>query len=104
MCDQIAIIDRGELVAQDSTANLLERLDARTMVIIPEGPVADLPRAEGIEAEQRPDGAVVLSYHGRQTSAEEVLEAVRTAGIRIRDVKTEEAHLEDVFLALTSGR
>ncbi|GGH31023.1 ABC-2 type transport system ATP-binding protein [Cribrihabitans marinus] len=104
MCDEIAIINHGRLVAQDSTANLLGRLDARAMVIAPDGPVGALPRAEGIEATLREDGALVLRYRSGTTRAEEVLEAVRAAGIAIRDVKTEEADLEDVFLSLTASR
>lgn len=103
MCDEIAIINQGELVARDTTANLLGRLDARAMVVHPAAEVSGLPAGNGIEAELRGDGAVVLRYHSQQTSAEEVLAAVRSAGISIRDVKTEEADLEDVFLALTKG-
>ncbi|MCG7629599.1 ABC transporter ATP-binding protein [Epibacterium sp. MM17-32] len=104
MCDEIAIINQGEVVARDSTANLLGRLDARAMVVQPAAPVTTLPQGPGIEAELRGDGAVVLRYHSNETSAEAVLEAVRAAGISIRDVKTEEADLEDVFLALTKSR
>ncbi|MDP5217585.1 ABC transporter ATP-binding protein [Ruegeria sp. 2205SS24-7] len=104
MCDEIAIINHGELAARDSTANLLGRLDARSMVIVPDGPVSDMPQADGIEAHKREDGALVLSYFSRRTSAEQVLAAVRDAGITIRDVKTEEADLEDVFLSLTATR
>ncbi|MFW8633433.1 ATP-binding cassette domain-containing protein [Cribrihabitans pelagius] len=104
MCDEIAIINQGELVARDTTANLLGRLDTRAMVVHPAAAVCDLPAGNGIEAELRGDGAVVLRYHSQQTSAEEVLAAVRSAGISIRDVKTEEADLEDVFLALTKSR
>ncbi len=104
MCDEIAIINQGEKVAQDSTANLLGRMDSRTMVIEPDSPVQALPMAENVTATQREDGRLVLQYHSNQTSAEQVLEAVRHAGIRIRDVRTEEADLEDVFLALTSSR
>jgi len=103
MCDEIAIINQGEVVARDSTANLLGRLDARAMVVHPAAPVSDLPKGEGIESELRGDGAVVLRYHSQKTSAEDVLAAVRAAGISIRDVKTEEADLEDVFLALTKS-
>ncbi len=104
MCDEIAIINHGEMIAQDSTANLLGRVDSRTMVIAPDSPVTDLPTAEGVEAALREDGTLVLNYRSAQTSAEQVLESVRSAGIRIRDVRTEEADLEDVFLALTSSR
>ncbi|NVO56085.1 ABC transporter ATP-binding protein [Rhodobacteraceae bacterium B1Z28] len=104
MCDEIAIINHGEKVAQDSTANLLGRMDSRTMVIIPDSPVIALPAAEGVETMLRDDGSLVLHYRSNQTSAEQVLESVRQANIRIRDVRTEEADLEDVFLALTSSR
>ncbi len=104
MCYEIAIINHGALVARDGTANLLGRLDAKSMVILPDGPVETLPSGQGISAEKRHDGAVVVRYHSRAVRAEAVLEAVRSAGISIRDVKTEEADLEDVFLALTSSR
>jgi ABC-2 type transport system ATP-binding protein len=104
MCDQIAIIDKGALVVQDSTANMLGRLDARAMVIHPEAEAPTLPDAPGITAERRGDGAIVLRYHSATTSAEQVLAAVRAAGISIRDVKTEEADLEDVFLSITATR
>jgi ABC-2 type transport system ATP-binding protein len=103
MCDEIAIINQGEVVARDSKASLLGRLDAKTMVVQPAEPAAALPQGEGIEASLREDGAVVLRYRSRTTSAEEVLAAVRAAGISIRDVKTEEADLEDVFLSLTKS-
>ncbi|MFD0910795.1 ABC transporter ATP-binding protein [Ruegeria arenilitoris] len=104
MCDEIAIINHGEKVAQDSTTNLLGRMDGRTMVITPEDPVTALPAAPGVQASLRDDGSLSLHYRSPETSAEQVLEAVRQAGIRIRDVRTEEADLEDVFLALTSSR
>lgn len=103
MCDEIAIVNHGEIVARDSTRNLLGRLDAKAMVIHPEGPVTTLPEGPGIEA-TRKDDAILLTYKSAQTTAEDVLEAVRKAGIRIRDVKTQEADLEDVFLSLTRSR
>ncbi|MCB1333812.1 MAG: ABC transporter ATP-binding protein [Roseivivax sp.] len=103
MCDEIAILSQGALVARDSTRNLLGQLDGKTMVITPETPPAALPQAAGLTAEMRPDGTLAVSYRARQTSAEAVLEATRAAGIRIRDVKTEQADLEDVFLSLTTS-
>lgn len=103
MCDEIAIINQGEVVARDTTASLLGRLDAKAMVVQPAAPVDRLPQGEGIEAALRDDGAVVLRYRSQVTSAEDVLAAVHAAGISIRDVKTEEADLEDVFLSLTKS-
>ena len=104
MCDEIAIINHGALIVRDSTANLLGRLDSKTLVIIPDtdSPLPALPA--GISGEKRPDGALAFTYQTGTTPAEHVLSLVREAGITIRDVKTQEADLEDVFLALTSGR
>ncbi len=104
MCDEIAIINHGALVARDSTANLLGKLDAKCMVIHPETPPDTLPDAPGLEIDRREDGTLAINYRTTQTTAEEVLEAIRAAGIRIRDVRTEQADLEEVFLALTSNR
>ena len=101
MCDQIAIINRGELVARDSTANLLARLDSRTLVVQPDSDVTTLPTGTGINATLRPDGTLAITYQSGTTPAEAVLEAVRAANIRIRDVRTEQADLQDVFLDLT---
>ena len=101
MCDEIAIMHHGALRAQDTTHNLLGKLDTRTMVIDPEDKPERLPEAEGIEVETREGGLIALTYHAETTPAEAVLDAVRNAGIRIRDVRTEQADLEDVFLSLT---
>ena len=102
MCDEIAIIGDGRLIARDRTENLLARLDTKTLVIVPEGGAAgplDLP--DGVEAERRAEGVLALRYSRAAVSAERLLEAVHRAGITIRDVRTEEADLEDVFVALT---
>jgi len=104
MCDQIAIIDHGRLVALDTTGALLGRIDTRMMVIRPEAPVETLPRGQGLEVAMRADGTLAITYRAGRTPAEEVLAAVREAGIRISDVRTEQADLEDVFLDLTRSR
>jgi len=104
ICGEIGIIAKGALVARDSTADLLGRLDAKTMIILPETPSERMPKAPGVSVVTRPDGALAITYRTSQTPAEAVLEAVRNAGITIRDVKTEQADLEDVFLDLTRSR
>ena len=73
------------------------------MVIHPEGAVETLPEAPGLDVSRQGD-AIFVQYRSQDTSAEDVLGAVRAAGIRIRDVKTQEADLEDVFLSLTRSR
>ncbi|MFD1194987.1 ABC transporter ATP-binding protein [Seohaeicola saemankumensis] len=101
MCDQIAIINQGQVVARDSTAALLGQMDRKTMVIHPAEPAERLPEGPGLDVARRDDGSLAISYHTRQTTADQVLEAVRAAGLSIRDVKTEQADLQDVFLNLT---
>jgi ABC-2 type transport system ATP-binding protein len=104
MCDEIAIIHHGEKIAHEPTSRLIGRLDAKTLVIHPATDAPDtIALPEGVDLERRADGALALSYRRSQTTAEDVLDAVRHAGIRIQDVATEEPHLEDVFLSLTKA-
>ncbi|WP_054004393.1 ABC transporter ATP-binding protein [Shimia sp. SK013] len=103
MCDEIAIINHGEMVARDSTANLLGQIDSKCMVIDPVEIPARLPELDGVDVTLRDSGALALTYHADTTSAEDVLRSVRDAGIAIADVKTEQADLEDVFLKLTKS-
>jgi ABC-2 type transport system ATP-binding protein len=102
MCDEIAIINNGEVVARDTKAALVGRLDGKTLVIEPEAaPDTDPVLPEGVEFSRRKDGALAFAYRRSKTSPGDILEAVRLSGIRIRDVATEEGNLEDVFLDLT---
>ncbi|QPH55553.1 ABC transporter ATP-binding protein [Pontivivens ytuae] len=101
MCDRIGIISQGNLVACDETSALLARLDAKALVVTPEGD-ADLPGLpDGVRGETREDGALVLHYRKSQHSAMDLLDHLRGQGITIRDMATEEPHLEDVFRELT---
>lgn len=102
MCDEIAIIHQGALIARDSTRNLLGQIDSKTLVIDPIVPPETLPTIKNVEVSARENGTIAFSYHADATTAEEVLQAVHAAGISIRDVRTEQADLEDIFLSLTS--
>jgi ABC-2 type transport system ATP-binding protein len=105
MCDEIAIINHGEVIARDTTAALVRRLDAKALVIEPDGEVAHLPPTpEGVTVERRPNGALVFHYRRGRITAGAILDEVRKAGIAVRDVSSEDPHLEDVFLSLTSSR
>ncbi|MEX5727440.1 ABC-2 type transport system ATP-binding protein [Rhodovulum iodosum] len=104
MCDEIAIINHGELIARDSTAALVGRMDAKTLVIHPDGDATLPEMPAGVESCQRRDGAFCFTYRRGEIATGAVLEAVRKAGIVIRDVATEEPDLEDVFVALTSDK
>jgi ABC-2 type transport system ATP-binding protein len=103
LCDTIAIINHGEVIACEPTPQILRRLDKRTLVIVPQTDLAAPPAAlAGLEAVVRKDGALAISYSQGTRTVEELLDRVKAAGVAIRDLSTEEPDLEDVFVALTS--
>ncbi len=101
LCDTIAIVNRGEVVACEPTRDLLRRLDTRAVVITPQEPLAAPPPLGGFDGKLRPDGRLAITFKSEAASVEAVLSAVRAAGIQIKDLTTEEPDLEDVFLAMT---
>ena len=102
MCDRIAIINHGEVVANDSTGALLGGMDAKTLLVTPEGDLDAAPDAPGgATASLRPDGTVAIDYRRGEISTGALLDFVRSQGIVMKDVKTVEPDLEDVFVALT---
>ena len=103
MCDEIAILSQGQIVTQDTTKNLLGKLDAKSLVIQPAQPVAQLPQSDHITTQRRDDGSIVFSYRAQDITADDVLQFVKSSGITIADVRTEQADLEDVFLSLTKS-
>ncbi len=103
LCDRIAIINRGEVVACEATSDLLGQIDTRAVVVTPEVPVEAAPSLPGLETRLRPGGAFAVTYRTGESSVEQVLAAVRAAGLSVRDVTTEDPSLEDVFVALTYG-
>jgi ABC-2 type transport system ATP-binding protein len=105
LCDRIAIIDQGEVVADQPKAELLARLDRKTLVIEPAEPLAAPPATlDGFDATLREDGALEIVYRVGEQSVAEIIEKYRASGARIGDLRTEEPDLEDVFLALTYSR
>ncbi|MEM7767139.1 MAG: ABC transporter ATP-binding protein [Pseudomonadota bacterium] len=103
LCDQIAIVNHGEIIACEPTSQLLTRLDQKTLTVRPREPLDTLPPAlAGLNAVLRPDGAIAITYRQAETGIGRLLEMVREAGIGIDDLATEEPDLEDVFVALTS--
>ncbi len=103
MCDEIGIIDNGQLIARDTTANLIGRMDQKTLVITPEGdaPTA-VPLPDGITHTIGHDGTHAFTYSQSTITTGHLIEAIRSAGMNIRDIRTQEPDLEDAFLALTA--
>jgi ABC-2 type transport system ATP-binding protein len=102
LCDTIAIINHGDVVACEPTGQILRRLDKRTLVIQPQAALAEVPALlAGPDAVLRKDGSLALSYRAADISVESLLDKVKAAGVAIKDLATEEPDLEDVFLAMT---
>jgi ABC-2 type transport system ATP-binding protein len=101
LCDQIAIINHGEVVACEPTSQLLRRLDTRTVVIAPTEPLTVVPSLGRFEGRLRPSGELAVTFKSAEAGVEAVLAAVKAAGVEIRDLATEDPDLEDVFMALT---
>jgi ABC-2 type transport system ATP-binding protein len=101
LCDTIAIVNRGTVVACEPTAKLLQRLDTRAVIITPRTPLTSVPDLGAFEGRLRPDGRLAVSFKTGQAGVEDVLATVRQAGVAIKDLSTEEPDLEDVFMSLT---
>jgi ABC-2 type transport system ATP-binding protein len=98
MCDRIAVIDQGRVIANDETSVMLARLDRKTLAVTPGTPLVAVPAMpDGIEATLRPGGVLALSYSRSRHDAGEVLGALAAAGVQVRDLATEEPDLEAVF-------
>ncbi len=104
-CDRIAIIGDGRLIACETTAELVRRLDRKIVKFAIAGGIAAVPAAlAGWQAAITPLGRLAITYQPSRTQIEEVLSAVRAAGLVITDLSTEEAALEDIFLDLTGRK
>jgi ABC-2 type transport system ATP-binding protein len=101
LCDTIAIVNRGQVVACEPTSQLLRRLDTRTVVITPETPLASAPAVGRFETRLRPNGDLAVVFKTAETGVEQVLADVRAAGVPVKDLRTEDPDLEDVFVSLT---
>lgn len=101
LCDRIAIIDHGQVVACDDTPALLSQIDNKTLLIRPSSDIATAPQLSGALCERRSDGQLSITFNPSETDAGQVLAQLANAKIGIRDLTTVGAELENVFLKLT---
>jgi len=102
LCERIAIIDHGKVIACDSTAKLVGQLDHKELRIVVDCDLIEVPAALAPwQATLAGPRSILVRYQPSTTRIAALLEAVRAAGIGIVDLSTEEADLEDLFLRLT---
>lgn len=105
LCDRIAIINHGKLVACDTTGNLLKRIDGKALTVTVDRDLSESPAALApFSPELRPERRVVVRYRPSTTPISRILDAFAAAGLTIMDLSTEETDLEDIFLQLTSSK
>ena len=103
LCDRIAIINHGRLIACDTTEALLRRLDAKEMAVTLSADIDAVPgELRTFNVELRTARQLVFHYPPSKTHSGEILAAVQRAGLTVTDLATREADLEDIFLRLTS--
>src|SRR5690349_4317945 len=84
LCDTIAIINHGNVIACEPTGNLIGRLDRKTLVVTPCDEVhPPLNGFEDVTFAMRNTGAFALTYKTSEHSVEELLDRVRRAGVTI---------------------
>jgi ABC-2 type transport system ATP-binding protein len=102
LCDTIAIIDQGRLIARDSTAAMLRRLDVKLITVTVATPLDAVPAGlERFEVTMRDAHHLDIRFPPSQIDSGEVIAAVLDAGLVISDLATQEVDLEDIFLRLT---
>ncbi|WP_309750722.1 ABC transporter ATP-binding protein [Novosphingobium sp.] len=104
LCDRIAIINHGQLIANKPTRELVEMAREKVVVVTLDGDVVKLPEhAAFLKSEKTGERTIEITYDKDRSNAGEVLAAVQAQGLGIIDVTTREADLEDVFVHLTSA-
>ena len=101
MCHRIAILNKGSMVALDSTKNLLDKIQTKKVIFktnkkinIKSGDLESLNIISNLENE------TCISYEKSKINIEDVINFIKKKDVQIRDISTDDGDLEDVFLRL----
>ncbi len=104
MCDRIGILSHGELVALDTTKNLLNKIQTKVVNFItdkkPNINEIDLKSLKVISNET---GKLCVSYEKSKINIDQIINYIIAQNIKIFDISTDDGDLEDVFLRLTKN-
>ena len=104
MCNKIAIINKGNLIALDTTDNLLDRIKTKKIIfkvkkintINPEG-------LNGIKFSYNSNNEITVLYEKKKHKIDQIINMVKNTGMEIYDISTDDGNLEDVFIDLTKS-
>ncbi len=102
MCSRIGIIDKGNLVALDTTKRLLERIDSKKIRF----KVKNIDRFEKIKLDgvkfSKSNSEITADYDKNKLKFDQVIDVVKN-NAEILDISTEDGDLEDIFLKVTNN-
>ena len=102
LCDRIAIINHGKLIANEPTRTLVNMAQEKVVVVVVDRDIVKaLENACFDKIELSGERTLAITYRKDRVNAGEVLAALQREGLGIVDVSTREPDLEDVFLNLT---
>ena len=105
LCDRIAIIHHGRVIANEPTRQLVARAQEKAVVVTFDRDIAEVPTdARFQDIALIDERTVEITYRKDQANAGEVLSALTADGLSIVDVSTRDPDLEDVFLSLVSAK
>ncbi|MGF7154408.1 ABC transporter ATP-binding protein [Novosphingobium gossypii] len=103
LCDRIAIINHGELIANKPTRELVGMAREKIIVLTLDRDVTELPAHPGfVKCARTGERVLEITYDKDRANAGEIMSALQAQGFSIVDVTTREADLEDVFVTLTT--
>ena len=101
MCDRIAILNKGNIVALDSTKNLLNRIQTKK-VTFKTDKIIDIKDEDidSLKVISKSDTEICVSYEKSKIQIEELINLIKKNNVKIIDISTDDGDLEDVFLRL----
>jgi len=102
MCDRIAIIDKGNLVALDTTQKLLERIQTKKInFTVKDVDINKSLLIKGVKLKIISKNLISATYEKGSLDFREIINYLNQNEIKVVDISTEEGDLEDVFIQLT---
>jgi len=104
LCDEIAIINHGKVIAHEGKEELLSRIEGKEIRFRLDRPMDDVAAAlPGLCAEAAGQRSVIVRYNPSEAQVGAIIEGIQKAGYGIVDISTSDSDLEDVFIQLTSA-
>ena len=104
MCDRIAILNKGNLVALDTTENLLDRVKNKKIIFkVKEIKKINPKDHNGIKFSYNSNNEITTLYERKKHKIDQIINMIKNSNMEIDDISTDEGNLEDVFIDLTKN-